>query len=137
MADPSQVPTILCVDDDLSFLRILKEYFTNLGFSVLTVTNGEAAVAQVTRRPPNAVILDLFMHGLDGVGTLQQIRRLNPRIPVIVVSGVSNAVEMLQQAAVSVASVFLKPVDPDQILKALLLVGVAPPKPGPSAGRGA
>ncbi|MFQ5521348.1 MAG: response regulator, partial [Candidatus Methylomirabilia bacterium] len=115
MADFSRVPTILCVDDDVAFLNVLKEYFTLCGFNVLTVTNGEAAVSHVTRYRPNAVILDMFMHGLDGAATLQHIRRLNPKMVVILVSGVANAVEMLEQAGVSVASAFVKPVNPDQI----------------------
>ncbi len=83
-------PSILCVDDDVEILELLKEYFTLQGFVVLTATNGVEAFLQVKRWAPKAVILDLFMPRLGGIGALTRIRALNPDIAVILVSGMGN-----------------------------------------------
>ena len=64
------LPSILCVDDDVDVLDLLKEYFTEQGFVVLTATNGVEAFLQVKRWQPKAVILDLFMPRLGGIGAL-------------------------------------------------------------------
>lgn len=137
MTDPSRIPTILCVDDELEFLKIQKEYFTERGFDVRTATNGTEALLQIAQEAPNAVILDLLHPGLGGVATLEQIRRLNPNIVVIVISGVLNALEMLEEAGVfEVAATFAKPVELDRILDALVGAGVGPPKTPREAAAG-
>ena len=84
------LPSILCVDDDVDILELLKEYFTEQGFVVLTATNGVEAFLQVKRWQPKAVILDLFMPRLGGIGALGRIRALNPDIVVILVSGMGK-----------------------------------------------
>ena len=48
------LPSILCVDDDVDILDLLKEYFTEQGFVVLTATNGVEAFLQVKRWQPKA-----------------------------------------------------------------------------------
>ncbi len=68
------LPSILCVDDDVDVLELLKEYFTEQGFVVLTATNGVEAFLQVKRWQPKAVILDLFMPRLGGIGALGRIK---------------------------------------------------------------
>ena len=85
------LPSILCVDDDVDVLELLKEYFTEQGFVVLTATNGVEAFLQVKRWQPKAVILDLFMPRLGGIGALGRIKALNPDVVVILVSGMGNA----------------------------------------------
>lgn len=122
-----QSPTVLCVDDDPEVLEVLSEYFTGEGFNVLTATNGVEALYQVARGAPQAVILDLFMPRPGGLVALDRIKRLDPRIAVILVSGVPNVVEMIAEAGVPVAGAFRKPVDLAQISEALARAGVVPP----------
>lgn len=131
MTGGSGAPTLLCVDDDPDFLKTLKEYFAHHGFNVLTASDGEEAVSQATRRMPDAVILDVFMPGLGGLGTLERIRRRAPKIVAILVSGVSNALEILEQAGVGVTATFVKPVNLGDLLVAVARAGVAPPEAGP------
>src|ERR1700730_16764359 len=98
------LPSILCVDDDVDILDLLKEYFTEQGFVVLTATNGVEAFLQVKRWQPKAVILDLFMPRLGGIGALGRIRALNPDIVVILVSGMGNALEPVTESRLSAAA---------------------------------
>ena len=103
------LPSILCVDDDVDVLELLKEYFTEQGFVVLTATNGVEAFLQVKRWQPKAVILDLFMPRLGGIGALGRIKALNPDVVVILVSDMGNALELVTEAGLSVAGAFTKP----------------------------
>lgn len=123
MEDPR--PTILCVDDDPEVLDVLSEYLTTQGYDVITATNGVEAFLQVWRRRPRAVILDLFMPRLGGLGALDRIRRLDASIVIILISGVQNALEMITEAGVGVAGALAKPFDPAQLLAMLVQAGVA------------
>jgi CheY-like chemotaxis protein len=121
------LPSILCVDDDVDILDLLKEYFTEQGFVVLTATNGVEAFLQVKRWKPKAVILDLFMPRLGGIGALGRIKALNPEVVVILVSGMGNALELVTEAGLSVAGAFTKPLDLMQISETLARAGVVAP----------
>jgi CheY-like chemotaxis protein len=121
------LPSILCVDDDVDILELLKEYFTQEGFVVLTATNGVEAFLQVKRWQPKAVILDLFMPRLGGIGALGRIKQLNPDVVVILVSGMGNALELVTEAGLSVAGAFTKPLDLMQLSDTLARSGVVAP----------
>jgi CheY-like chemotaxis protein len=121
------IPSILCVDDDVDILELLKEYFTEQGFVVLTATNGVEAFLQVKRWQPEAVILDLFMPRLGGIGALGRIKALNPDVVVILVSGMGNALELVTEAGLSVAGAFTKPLDLMQLSDTLARSGVVAP----------
>jgi CheY-like chemotaxis protein len=121
------LPSILCVDDDVDVLELLKEYFTQQGFVVLTATNGVEAFLQVKRWQPKAVILDLFMPRLGGIGALGRIKALNPEVVVILVSGMGNALELVTEAGLSVAGAFTKPLDLVQLTETLARSGVVAP----------
>src|SRR5713226_7852103 len=118
------LPSTLCVDDDIDVLELLKEYFTEQGFVVLTATNGVEAFLQVKRWQPKAVILDLFMPRLGGIGALGRIKALNPDVVVILVSGMGNALELVTEAGLSVAGAFTKPLDLVQLSDTLARSGV-------------
>jgi CheY-like chemotaxis protein len=121
------LPSILCVDDDVDVLELLKEYFTEQGFVVLTATNGVEAFLQVKRWQPKAVILDLFMPRLGGIGALGRIKALNPDVAVILVSGMGNALDLVTEAGLSVAGAFTKPLNLVQLTETLARSGVVAP----------
>ena len=122
------MPTILCVDDDPEILEVLKEYLTGQGFHVVMAANGVEAMFQVQRCLPKAIILDLFMPRLGGLGALDRIRRLLPEIVPILISGHPGVLEMVTEAGINVAGAFEKPLDLVGILGALAQAGVFPPK---------
>src|SRR5882724_7516123 len=95
-------PSVLCVDDDPEVLELLKEHFTLQGFIVLTATNGVEACLQVKRWAPRAVVLDLLIPRLGGIGTLSRIRAFNPSMPVILVGDTSEAPELVTEAGLTV-----------------------------------
>lgn len=120
-------PNILCADDDLDTLEALKEHFTAQGFHVLTATNGVEACLQVKRWAPKAVILDLFIPRLGGIGTLARIRAFNPNVPVILVSSASGALDLVMEAGLRAVGAFGKPLDLPKISDTLARAGVMAP----------
>ena len=120
-------PSVLCVDDDPEVLEQLKEHFTLQGFIALTATNGVEACLQVKRWAPKAVVLDLLIPRLGGIGTLSRIRAVSPTIPVILVGDTAEALELVKEAGLNVTGAFPKPLDMAAISEALGRAGVTPP----------
>jgi len=87
MADGSSAPYILYVDDDHGLRRLVSRALERRGFRVDCAEEGEEGVAKASARRYDLIAVDHYMPGLDGLGTLQQIRRLPDPPPVIYVTG--------------------------------------------------
>jgi two-component system response regulator HydG len=93
---------VLLVDDDPAMLETLEEGLTEQGFDVTTARSGEAAIARVDAAPPDVVVTDVRMHGLDGIALLGRIREGHPELPVIVMtaySALDTAIEAVRRGA--------------------------------------
>jgi CheY-like chemotaxis protein len=89
--NPEQGRTVLLVDDEKMVLEVGKAILQRLGHEVITATSGEEALEQFVRYRESigCVVLDLTMPGMDGKTTFEQLRTLNPELPVIIASGLS------------------------------------------------
>ena len=102
---------LLFVDDEVDFLSTIEEFFSGLGYSVFTASNGQQGLLRLKEALPDVVFLDISMPHMDGSETLRLIRELDPRIQVIIVSGYASeslAKELLDQGAYDF---FQKPID--------------------------
>jgi two-component system KDP operon response regulator KdpE len=77
---------ILIVDDDASVRRALHITLQTLGFSTSEATGGEEALQLVRATHYDVVLLDINMPGMDGVETCRQLRRLLPRIAILMLT---------------------------------------------------
>ena len=80
-------PTILAVDDEVTILQSLSGILSDEGFEVLTASNGYEALKIIEEESPDLVLLDIWMPGIDGIETLQEIKRTNPFLQVVIISG--------------------------------------------------
>jgi DNA-binding NtrC family response regulator len=80
---------VVIADDEPMIRSTLTGFFTTTyqGCVVETFADGAGAVAAVRRATPSLVLLDIEMPGLDGVSALKQIRAIDARVPVIMVTG--------------------------------------------------
>ena len=78
--------TLLVIDDDAAVRKVLLTALTAVGYSVREAAGGEPALAMLRERPPELILLDINMAGLDGVETCRRIRRLHPRAAIIMMT---------------------------------------------------
>ena len=78
------MPAILIVEDDKNQRLLLEEEFAGEGYTILTATNGQEALATVSRAMPDLVILDLAMPGMDGLELLGRLLGINNRLPIVI-----------------------------------------------------
>ena len=78
--------TVLMVDDEVQFRETTKKILEKKGFDILMAANGPEALAQLANAP-DVIVLDIRMPGMDGNETLAEIKRQQPNIPVIMLTG--------------------------------------------------
>src|ERR1700720_1132453 len=90
--------SILIVDDDAVQRRLVENMVQKCGYEAIVLDSGDAAIAMLTApdaQPIDAVVLDMVMPGLDGMGVLAKIREAGLNVPVIVQTaqgGIDNVV---------------------------------------------
>lgn len=77
---------ILLVDDEEGIQLLYKEEFTDEGYEVISALNGEEALEKFKTDPPDLVILDIQMPGMNGIEVLRQMKMINSSMPVILSS---------------------------------------------------
>ncbi len=93
---------VLLIDDEVEFTQALAERMETRGLRVTTAGSGDEAVKHVGQESFDAVILDLFMPGMDGIETLKKLLRKNPDLQVILLTGhatVEKGVEAIKLGA--------------------------------------
>src|SRR5690606_17722335 len=75
-------------DDEAHVIRLLRDYLTSKNYEVYTATNGLEAIEKVKEVMPHIVFLDIIMPGLGGIETLREIKKINPKIWVAMVTAV-------------------------------------------------
>jgi len=87
---------ILMIDDEEDFTEPMSFWLKSQDKDVRTVTSGKAGLEEIAKDPPDVVLLDIFMPGMNGVDTLKEIRKINSDIPIIMLT--SAVVENVQEA---------------------------------------
>ena len=82
----SAPPTLLYIDDDPALARLVDRGLTRLGFKVVHAASGTAGLKRLKQGGIDAIALDQYMPGLDGLETLAQIRAIPDAPPVVFVT---------------------------------------------------
>jgi len=113
---------ILWVDDEIDLLQPYIIYLKDKGYEVVTATNGEDALDRFKTgagQPFSIVFLDENMPGMTGLETLQEIKRIHPEVPVVMITKSEEEHIMEQAIGEKIADYLIKPVNPSQILLCL------------------
>ncbi|HEX7343913.1 MAG TPA: bifunctional response regulator/alkaline phosphatase family protein [bacterium] len=110
---------ILWADDEIELLRPHVLFLEERGYDVTAVTNGDDAIAQVTRGIFDVVLLDEEMAGKDGIATFAEIKAIRPGIATVMIT--KSEEEQLMEEAIgqNIDDFLTKPVNPSQILLVL------------------
>jgi two-component system response regulator AtoC len=88
--------SVLVIDDDDDARASLGDFLAAAGYHVRTARGGAEGLAQLATAPADAVLLDLVMPAPDGFEVLRQLRAQDPRLPVIVLSALSEAEDVVR-----------------------------------------
>ncbi len=124
---------VLVVDDDPDLVQLVSGMLEILGYPVMTARNGAEALDAVERERPSLVILDSRMPVLDGSGFAQALKDRGMRIPLLVITGASNAQRWAQE--IGADGYLAKPFDMTDLLAAVQRLVVDGPGEAPSAAR--
>lgn len=108
--------TILVVDDEQSICQSLKAILTDEGYQVLAAGSGEEAVKIVDEEMPRLVLLDIWLPGMDGLETLKAIKKINPQIMVIIMSGHGTIETAVKATKLGAFDFIEKPLSLDKII---------------------
>jgi CheY-like chemotaxis protein len=78
-----EMEKVLCVDDDLSLLRLYQEELTEDGYKVILAKDGKEALKKFEKESPNVVVMDIRMPVMDGIETLTAMLGKDRQVPVI------------------------------------------------------
>lgn len=110
---------VLVVDDRLEDRETFKDILESKGYKVTTAKDGYEAIELVKQNKFDIIFLDVKLPGIDGVRTFEEIHKIRPDVPVIMVTGYS-AEEMVKEAIdKGIYTCIYKPLDMDKILKAI------------------
>jgi two-component system, NtrC family, response regulator GlrR len=118
---------ILLVDDDKDLLHLISMRLGATGYAVATAESGESALAAMAVSPPDLVITDLRMEGMDGLALFDAIHREAPALPVVILTAHGTIPEAVAATRRGVFGFLTKPFDPkvllDTVATALRLSG--------------
>ena len=109
-------PRVLLVDDEEKFLDVLSQRLGTRGIDAETSTSGEEALVKIKNKSFDAIVLDVMMPGIGGIETLKRIRKENPEVQIIMLTGrgtVDKAVEAMKEGAIDFLE---KPADINKLL---------------------
>jgi CheY-like chemotaxis protein len=78
--------TVLCIDDEQTALQLRQTVLESAGYRVLTAKSGALGIQSFKSEPVQAVVLDYWMADMNGMQVAREIRKLNPSIPIIILS---------------------------------------------------
>jgi two-component system response regulator GlrR len=107
---------ILVVDDDQGLLTLMKVRLEAAGYRAITAEGAEQALLRERDEPCDVAIVDLKLHGADGIALLQKLLHRHPHLPVIILTAhgsIASAVEATKKGAYDYLT---KPFDPKDLL---------------------
>ena len=108
-------PYILVVDDDPNISRLVTLYLEREGYEVKTAARGDDAVNEFTRLPPDMMLLDVMLPGMDGYQVLKSVRK-SSAIPVIMLTARDETFDKVLGLELGADDYITKPFDAKELV---------------------
>ena len=114
---PSTPIRLLLVDDEESFVEVLTKRLRKRNFEVTSVLSGKEAVRTLRGQSFDIAVLDLKMEDLDGIEVLKIFKILDPRMPVIILTGHGSEQAAREGLALGAVDYLMKPCDLEELMQ--------------------
>jgi DNA-binding response OmpR family regulator len=136
MHTDTQAKTILVVDDENTIREVVRRYLEHDGFGVREVADGQAALDAVDGQPPDLIVLDLMLPGLDGLAVMSRLRNSHPSIPIIMLTARGETSDRILGLDLGADDYVTKPFSPQELVSRVRAVlrrtgGDRPPATSP------
>jgi two-component system phosphate regulon response regulator OmpR len=109
---------VLIIDDDARLAAMVSDYLTGNGFAVSTAGTGRGGIAEIRRRAPDAVLLDVMLPDIDGFETCRQIRAFSD-VPVLMLTAKGEETDRIVGLELGADDYLPKPFNPRELLARL------------------
>ncbi|HIK04957.1 MAG TPA: response regulator [Trichormus sp. M33_DOE_039] len=116
--DSLEQGVILIVDDTPINLEMLFDFLANTGYTVLVAEDGESALSRAEYAPPDLILLDILMPGIDGFETCRRLQsnELTKDIPIIFMTALSETVDKVKGLSLGAVDYITKPLQHEEVL---------------------
>jgi two-component system, OmpR family, response regulator MprA len=114
---------LLVVDDDPRITDLVRRIFAYEGYNVATAASGHEALDRTLERPPDLIVLDILLPGLDGLEVARRLREAGDNIPILMLTARDAVANRVEGLAVGADDYLVKPFAPEELVarvKALL-----------------
>ena len=113
--------SILVIDDEVAVCNMLKKFLEMKGYSADTAATGQEGVEKARQNTPGIVLLDIRMPGMDGVEVLQELKKIDKNINVIMITAVNENEIGKKCIELGAYDYIIKPFDLEYLEHALLV----------------
>lgn len=106
---------VAVIDDDPTVRRIVASYLQRDGFSVFDTGSGSVALSWLLKNEPDAVVLDIMLPGVDGLGILQALREVSD-VPVILLTALGAEDDRVRGLVLGADDYLVKPFSPRELV---------------------
>ena len=110
---------VLVVDDEPAFSEPLAERLALRGYDTATAQDADAALAELARSPRDLIFLDVGLPGMDGFEVLRNVKKSNPQVQVIILTGHGGDAEEQTAYRMGAYNFLRKPMDIDELLNSI------------------
>lgn len=114
---------ILVVDDDPRITDLLRRILAYEGYSVSVAATGNEALTRTLERPPDLIVLDIMLPGLDGLEVAQRLRAAGDTVPILMLTARDAVIDRVKGLETGADDYLVKPFAPEELVarvKALL-----------------
>jgi two-component system NtrC family response regulator len=113
---PKKDIRLLVVEDEEAQREMLQGFLLQQGFSASAVDSGTKAVEAIRREPVDLVLLDYKMPRMNGLETLQELRKINPEVAVVMMTAYGTIETAVQSIKAGATDYLTKPIDLDELI---------------------
>ena len=115
---PEIHPSLLLVDDDLTFCQVMARALQRRGFDVQVAHDAVEAIRLAERDPPEYALVDLKMPGDSGLVLIRRLHAIEPATRIVVLTGFASVTTAIEAIKLGAVHYLAKPVDADEVVAA-------------------